>query len=241
MGRFAVVRGGVIVSDLAFGRQKARVLLALLVARGEPVHREALVEWLWPHLAPEKARQSLHSTLYALRRAVDLGLGRGSGSLIQTDGEAYLVEMGPDDDWDAGHFLALARRASEPGAPNEKIERLVAAEAAHSGTFLPEWPYEDWAALRRREIQGAYEGLVEDLAEAFLSAGRPGPAIERAARLVNLDEETEKWHRLLMRAYAAAGERPRALRQYHALRTVLREQLGVEPGPETRDLYRSLL
>jgi len=95
--------------------------------------------------------------------------------------------------------------------------------------------------LRRREIQGAYEGLVEDLAEAFLSAGRPGPAIERAARLVDLDEETEKWHRLLMRAYTAAGERPRALRQYHALRTVLREQLGVEPGPETRDLYRSLL
>ena len=241
MGRFAVMRGGVVVSDLAFGRQKARVLLALLVTRGEPVHRDALVEWLWPHLSPQKARQSLHSTLYALRRAIDLGVGRDSRSLIQTDGEAYLVELGPDDEWDAGQFLTLARRAGDPAAPNERIERLLAAEAAHFGTFLPEWPYEDWSASRRTEIQGAYAAVVEDLAEALLAAGRPGPAIERAARLVDLDEETEKWHRLLMRAYAAAGERPRALRQYHALRAVLLEQLGVEPGPETRDLYRSLL
>jgi DNA-binding SARP family transcriptional activator/tetratricopeptide (TPR) repeat protein len=241
MGRFAVLRGGVVVPDLAFGRQKARVLLALLVTRGEPVHREVIVDWLWPHLAPDKARQSLHSTLYALRRAVDLGVGRGAQSLIQTDGEAYLVELGPGDEWDAGHFLALARRAAEPGSVRERIEWLMAAEAAYTGTFLPEWPYDEWAAARRNEVQGTYERLVEDLAEALLAGGRPGPAIERASRLVGLDEEREGWHRLLMRAYAAAGERPRALRQYHALRTVLRERLGMEPGCETRDLYRSLL
>jgi class 3 adenylate cyclase len=44
-----------------------------------------------------------------------------------------------------------------------------------------------------------------------------------------------------MRAYGAAGERALALRQYHAFRTILRREQGVEPGAETRALYRELL
>ena len=44
-----------------------------------------------------------------------------------------------------------------------------------------------------------------------------------------------------MRAYAQAGERPLALRQFHACRALLRGRLGVEPSQETRELYASLL
>ena len=44
-----------------------------------------------------------------------------------------------------------------------------------------------------------------------------------------------------MRAYAAAGERALALRQYHACRTVLRREQGIEPDPETRALYAAVL
>jgi DNA-binding SARP family transcriptional activator len=44
-----------------------------------------------------------------------------------------------------------------------------------------------------------------------------------------------------MGAYARAGERPLALRQFHACRAILRSRLGIEPSQETRDLYASLL
>ena len=71
--------------------------------------------------------------------------------------------------------------------------------------------------------------------------GRPAAAIERYRQLIDADPEREGWHRSLMRAYAQAGERALALRQFHACRATLRSRLGVEPSPETRELYSSLL
>jgi DNA-binding SARP family transcriptional activator len=44
-----------------------------------------------------------------------------------------------------------------------------------------------------------------------------------------------------MSAYAQAGERGLALRQFHACRRILIDRLGVEPSDETRALYRELL
>jgi DNA-binding SARP family transcriptional activator len=60
-------------------------------------------------------------------------------------------------------------------------------------------------------------------------------------RLLALEPEREEWHRALMLAYRASGERALALRQFHACRSVLRRELGVEPSPETQELYRRVL
>ena len=83
--------------------------------------------------------------------------------------------------------------------------------------------------------------MVERLAAALVDAGRPREAIPRYRRLLLLEPEREGWHRDLMRAYAAAGERALALRQFHACRTLLRREQGVEPDAETRALYAALL
>jgi DNA-binding SARP family transcriptional activator len=87
----------------------------------------------------------------------------------------------------------------------------------------------------------AYEAVSESLGGAFVEVGQPEAAVSRYARLLELDPERERWHRALMRAYAAAEERGLALRQFHLCRQLLRERLGVEPGQETQALFRSLL
>jgi DNA-binding SARP family transcriptional activator len=56
------------------------------------------------------------------------------------------------------------------------------------------------------------------VAAELAGVGRPAAAIERSRRLIAMDPEREGWHRALMRAYVQAGERPLALRQYHACR-----------------------
>jgi len=83
--------------------------------------------------------------------------------------------------------------------------------------------------------------VLERLARALLAAGRPLDAVSRYRVLTRRDPEREGWHRGLMRAYSAAGERALALRQYHACRAALRRTQGVEPGAETRALYQALL
>ena len=241
LGGFSVLRGGTELSETALGRPRVRSLMSVLVAADGPLHRELLLEWLWPSLPPQRGLRSLHTTVFELRRALEPDAARlNGGSVVRTEGESYRLALGERDDWDVATFLALARNGGGNGS-GHSLERLLAAEAAYTGEFLPECRYAPWAAARRAEIEEAYDGALERLAEALLATGQPGEAISRYRRLLARDPECERHHRGIMRAYDAAGDRALALRQFHRCRALIRQRLGVEPSPETRALFASLL
>jgi DNA-binding SARP family transcriptional activator len=196
---------------------------------------------LWPDLPLDRAVRAFGVTLHGLRRALEPELPRGAtGSVIELRGDAYRLALAPGDGFDVSDFLRLAREPHPDESPAERLRRLRAAEGAYAGPLYPEWPYAEWAAERRAEVEAAYRSVEEQLALATEDVA-PGEAVERYRRLVEREPEREQWHRGLMRAHAAAGDLALALRQYHACRAVLVRELGVEPGPETRALYRRLL
>jgi DNA-binding SARP family transcriptional activator len=240
LGRFSVARDGVPVPEAAFGRQKARALLGTLLAARGPVHREQVIEWLWPEASPERAFAGLRVALHGLRRGLAPELeANAPGSPVVADGETVRLTLDDHDDWDAATFLDIVRVRSVD--PEEEITRLERAEALYVGPFLPDWPYADWAEPTRRELEERSREALERLAAALARVGRLNEAIRRYRRLVSVEPEREAWHRALMRAYAQAGERAQALRQYHVCRTVLHREQGVAPGPETAALYREIL
>jgi LuxR family maltose regulon positive regulatory protein len=239
-GGFGVELGRDLLPPTAFGRRKAWVLLAILTCAGGPVHREILVESLWPELPIARALPALHSTLYSLRRTIDGSAGAASSRVV-VGGEAYRLDLRAQDSWDAAEFLKLARGAKAAKGTDAEVERLLAAEDAHAGPFLPEYPYADWAVQRRSEVERTHLEILERLAVVFLALGRTDEAVTRLMRLADLEPEREEWQRELMRIYARSGERPLALRHYHKWRIRLRDDFGVEPGPEMRALYNSLL
>jgi class 3 adenylate cyclase len=159
---------------------------------------------------------------------------------LAADAEVVRLSFGERDGWDAAELRRLAQGpAGETG--DERLARLRGAEALCTGDFLDEWPFEDWAEPPRRELSGLQDEVTTALAGALLESGDPAGAIARLERLSARDPEREGRHLALMRAYAAAGERAMALRQYHLCRTVLRREQGVEPGAEIRALYLALL
>jgi LuxR family transcriptional regulator, maltose regulon positive regulatory protein len=241
LGGFAVALGDAPLGDGAFRRRKARTLLAVLVSAG-PVHRDQLLEWLWPKLDPPRAAAALYTTLHTLRRTLEPGLARAlESSLVVKEGETYRLALAAGDSWDAEELVNLAARALGRREPEDRLALLEAAERRYTGPFLPDWPYEEWAQPRRAQIERAYEGVLEGIGEALVALGRPEEAIPRYERLLARDPDRESWHRGLMRAYADAGELALALRQYHICRSQLRESQGTEPGPLTRALHRALL
>ncbi|HMN98016.1 MAG TPA: BTAD domain-containing putative transcriptional regulator [Miltoncostaeaceae bacterium] len=242
LGGFLVRRGDEAVPVSAFGRERARAVLAALVCAGGPVHRERLVDWLWPDLDLERGLRALHVTLHGLRRALEPELGRGSAarSVIRSEGESYRLVLRDGDRVDVEQFMALLRRP--PGeSERETLRRLQAAERAYRGPLYPEWPYADWAESRRREVELSYSTVLSALADLHLAAGAQQEALVCLERLVALEPEREAFHRSLMAAYAQAGEKALALRQYHACRSTLRRELGVEASAETRALYQLIL
>src|SRR5689334_1642977 len=203
-------------------------LLALTPERR--LHREQLVEWLWP--GDEPAGKGLHQVMYTARRA--LGEEAGARLSLRDDvvtlgGDALRVDVD-------GFEAAAAAAREEPG-----LERHQAAIELYTGELLPEDRYEDWTTARRESLRETYKGLLVELADLQAAAGDPTAAIETLQRAVIEDPLFEVAHRGLMRLFTDAGRRQQALWQYESLREALRRELEADPDPETRALYRELL
>jgi class 3 adenylate cyclase len=241
LGHLTVLRDGVPVPDGGYARPRARALLACILAEGGRAHRETLCERLWPDLAPDRAAAALRTTLHELRRAIEPELDAGDpASFIAADAEWVRLVFTESDEWDAAELRRIAAAAPD-APPPERLALLRRAESLAQGPFLEEWPFEDWAAGPRDDLLAIDAALAGALADALSAAGDHRGAVLRLLRLVARDPERESWHRALMRVYREAGERALALRQFHACRTILRREQGVEPDRETRDLYLEIL
>jgi DNA-binding SARP family transcriptional activator len=238
LGRFEIRRGAYVVEASMWERKVAeRVVRLLLVRGGELVPEDDLLEAFWPSKPPGSARRGLQTAVSSARGVLDLPWEE---SRLHAEERAYALILRDGDRLDADGFESAARRALAATGP----ERLVALEAASGlwgGEPLPEERYSDWAASWRERLTSLYGDVLGALAEAHGRAGDHAAAARAARALVDLDPLDEHAQRLLMGAYASAGRRGAALRQFLECRRALVEQLGIEPAAETLALQRRIL
>ena len=238
LGDFVVLRDE---ESVELGQHQSRDLIAILICAQGPVHRDKLIEWLWPHLPEDRAVSTLYSTVYTLRQRLEPGRTHSAAmSFVRSDGDAYRLDWQRDDFLDVSQFMQLAQRALRPVPAETRLERLQGAEAAYTGPFLPQWPYADWAAVSRAEVEEAYQAVASDLAAAYADADQTTAAVALYRRLLVLDPERETWHRALMEIFIADGDRSLAAHQYRLCQRILQERLGLEPSPKTQKLFASL-
>src|SRR5438105_9247931 len=95
------------------------------------------------------------------------------------------------------------------------------------GQLFPEWPYAEWAADLRMDLDLAHRRTLAKLAAGLLAIRDARGAAECYERLLRLEPEREEWHRGRMGALADSGELALALRQYHVCRSVLQREIGI--------------
>jgi WD40 repeat protein/DNA-binding SARP family transcriptional activator len=217
-----------------FPTNKVRALLAYLAVEARQSHeRSTLVGLLWPDMPESKALNNLSKALGLLRQAL------GEPPLLHADRQAIRFDP-PDDFWlDVAEFQRCAGRDAE--APQlERAAELYRGEFL-AGFSLPDAPeFEEWLLLWRERLHQQALAALERLAAHELNAGSFERAQRHARRQLELDSWRETAHMQLMRALALAGDRSAALAQYEACRTILREELGVEPEAETTALYEQI-
>jgi non-specific serine/threonine protein kinase len=98
----------------------------------------------------------------------------------------------------------------------------------------------EWAFTRSEELRHELAGALTTLSDDYCTLGQAEQAIPYGRRLVTLDPLNEASHRQLMRLYIQAGQHSAALKQYQMCEEILRKELGIDPQPETRDLYRKI-
>ncbi len=211
--------------------RKARALMAYLAAQGgRPVSRERLADLLWPYQGSEQARHSLRNCLLELRKA----LGQGGARHLAAEFANCRVQ---EIDTDVARFEQLSRS-------QDRSELLAGAEL-YRGEFLSDFvidsePFQEWLASERDRALDLICGVLQRLTGLQDQAGEHEAAIISARRLALLDPLSEIGQRALIRAYARAGRRPEALRQYRICAEILKRELGVAPDAETQALANEI-
>jgi len=237
-GRFVVELHGRRVEQTLPSRQ-GRVLFAYLaLQRPREVGRDELVEAIWPGGPPANHASALTVLLSKLRAAVGADVLAGRGSVRVALPAAARV--------DVEQALAALHRAESAVVQGEWMRAWSAALCARYVTERPLLPDHDglpWLDQWRRRLDDALDGALEAYAAACLALGGTEVAgAERAARrLVEHNPLRETGYSLLMRALAARGNVAEALQVYERARTLLRDELGVPPGPAIHEIHATLL
>lgn len=110
----------------------------------------------------------------------------------------------------------------------------------YQGDLLPSC-YDEWIQDERDRLQQIFLAALERLIELLEVDGNYAGAICMAQRLLRLDPLQEATYRHLMRLHAARGDRGAVSRTYQACATVLKRELGLEPGLTMRKTYQRLM
>ena len=233
LGGFRVTAGGRAIPPEVWRRRKTAALVKLLaLAPRHQLHREQVMDVLWPELAPAAAAANLRKALHYARHASadenGADLIRSVGGLLCLPSEGLWVDV------DA--FRAATARARQSGDPEAYWEAI----GLYGDGLLPEDRYEEWVIGRRDELQDEFLSILEELAALLEGRGDLAGAVNTVGLLIAAEPLQERAHVWLMRLHALAGQRAEALRQYERLRDLLKAELGSEPGAEAQHLYEQV-
>ena len=218
LGGFEVaVDGALVPADRWRRRHPAALVKLLALAPGHRLHREQVIDAVWPDDDLDRAAAKLHKAAFYARQT----LGRPDALVLRD--EHVLLFPDADVHVDVAAFEALARTATASRSPAD----AEAALASYGGALAPDDRYEVWAEERREHLRLRHLDVLR--------------IAERWDDLVELDPTDEAAHLALMRRYADAGDRHAALRQYERLDRALRRELGVGPSREAIDWRDRLL
>jgi DNA-binding SARP family transcriptional activator len=232
LGGFEVRRDGQPV-DWTGVKPRARCLLRLLAMHtGAPVHRDVLVEALWPELQPQAAAHNLHVAVSSLRKLLEPDAARGQARLIVREGDSYRLVLPPRAVCDLAAVRAAldaARRREAVGDAAGAAHALRDAVAGYRGDLLPEDGAAEWVVHERDVLRHAVAGAAARLAAAELAAGDTSAAAAAAERCVAIDRYCDEGWRAMVAAYERRGDVGAAARARDRYAEVLAE-LGVTPA-----------
>lgn len=239
LGGFRVWRDGAEIAPAAWRREKALYLFQFLVTvRGRYLHKEQIIDRLWPETDAETGDRDFRVALNAVNKALEPQRPpRAEPCFVQRHDLSYGLDA--EEVWvdaDAFEVRVIAGNRARPGDVAAAIQHYQAALDLYRGDYLPERRYEDWSSAERERLQMIALTTTTTLA-GLLVERNPPESIRLAQRVLAADPVWEDAYRAQMAAYLAQGNRPLALRTYERCVEVLEREFGVEPLPETQELY----
>ncbi|MGD8998618.1 MAG: BTAD domain-containing putative transcriptional regulator, partial [Anaerolineae bacterium] len=243
LGDFRLVYGDEPVTGIDTPRLQS-LLTYLLLHRDAPQSRHRLAFLFWPDSPEAQALTNLRNLLHRLRNELP-----NADRFLHVERNTLQWRSMAPFEVDIARFERALDRADEAlrgglnGARSDGAAARAALEQAvalYEGDLLPSC-YQDWIVPERERLRQAFQRALVSLVRLLEDEQDYDAAIRYAQQLLRQDPLRETSYRHLMRLRALVGDRAGALRTYHKCATVLERELGVQPSPDTREMYERLL
>jgi two-component SAPR family response regulator len=230
LGPIQVILNGKKVALADWQTRETRDLFFFFLQEGAAT-KEQVGSTFWPDISPARLKMRFKTSIYRLRQAI------GQDTIL-FEGEFYRFNRDLDYEYDVETFRELLRQASSTSEGNA-IELLSKAVMLVKGSYLADIDAV-WVDQVRTQLEVEYRDSLIRLAECYLKVGQATRALEVCRTALKTDPLMEEAYRLSMRAYAALGDQAAIARTFQTCRTILYEELGIEPSFGTTKLYEQL-
>jgi YVTN family beta-propeller protein len=233
LGRLEAYRDGV---EVDLGPRKQRAVLALLLLNvNRVVPTDRLIDDLWGDSPPSTARAALQVYIAGLRKAL-----ASDGAALLTRAPGYVLELEPGA-LDVERFAQLRTEAQESDDDQRRASLLHEALALWRDEPLAQLRAEPFSAAAVAQLEELRLATLEERIDADIALGRHASLVAELDRLVAENPYRERLRAQLMLALYRSGRQADALEAYQAGRRVLRDELGLEPSKELRELEAAIL
>ena len=225
-----------------FPYHKACLLFCyLLINRKSPQTREKIAAAFWGDSSGLTARKNLRHALWDLRQTLQSAGALPDDYLLSSENHIMFLNSG--DYWlDIEVFEAAidsCQFLSGEEISEECASRLEEAVDLYTGDLL-ESNYEDWCLYDREWLRSLYLKALSKLLRFHSITGDYERGLYYGHRLLAKEPTSELVHRQVICLHWLLGDRTSALAQYHHCRQILRDELGVSPMEETRQLFEQM-
>ncbi|MBX2883959.1 MAG: tetratricopeptide repeat protein [Granulosicoccus sp.] len=238
LGSFEVQVAGRTIEDAEWQRRNARQLIKLLAVQPQHrLHRDMVIEYLWPESSASSAANNLNKVLHIARRVLEPELAPGVKSRFLHRSGDMLELLSPGGiATDVEEFES----ASVSALDGKNLQLLIECAELYTGDLLADDRYEDQFSARRESLQRTQHQVLLAIAEQAVIENRLEHGIDALIKLTLAEPLNEDYHRRLMSLYAWNNQRSKALSQFEVCQGILMDELGVAPDEQTLALYQTI-
>jgi DNA-binding SARP family transcriptional activator len=242
LGSFGLAISGNGLDVDSWKRKKALLVLKCLISQlDKPVHRERLIDWIWPESDPAKSWPRLKVTISYLRRA--LRDGGASANVLETVGQSYILRR--SSVWIDSEVFCKRVSAGWEFLTQDKLKeaqvQFEEAESLYRGDFIEDEPYAEWCTVERERLREIYLELLAGLVKCYTEAGEHMMASRVCRLALSSDPCRENFIRALMECLVSMNRTDWARAHFISWRRTLDQEYELQPTEETLEVFSRIV
>ncbi|EMY78193.1 bacterial transcriptional activator domain protein [Leptospira weilii serovar Ranarum str. ICFT] len=234
LGGLELERGGVRIpqTEISSKRKMLKLVKILLIRFEKGIHREELLELLWPGMTEKNALNSLHALCFRLRKII----GNPEALVFLEDRLFFRQDLVRTDFQLFEKHYEEGARALRKGETDLAIQEFRFARVFYRGDFFEFDLYFPESEIRREYVRKSLIGIFRFLCDKDLEKREMEELLEDSASWICMDDLDERAWRFHFEALLQLDRKNEALRKYEEFKKSLKKELGVEPESATLDL-----